>query len=148
MNEQLNHPVRIHEQLAQYWQSLAKDGQLPREAAIDPKALADVWDHCFLVSARADGSFAYNYLGPALIDAYGDDMTGREIADTLLGQHPRSLFHHFQQVARDGAPATDESEFVNSRGVTVKYRSSILPLAGTEGNEVRFLLGGMKWKSY
>ncbi len=148
MSETITHPPRIHEQLERYWQSLLNGRAFPREAEIDPQALKDIWDACFLVSARANGSFAYSYLGQALVDAYGDDISGREITETLLFPHPRSLFESFREVTQSGKPRTDESEFTNSRGHTIKYRSCLLPLAGPQGEKPAFILGGMKWKSY
>jgi hypothetical protein len=143
-----SHHARIDEQLEEYWQQLRGDRALPREDEIDPASIKDIWSACFLVTSRFDGTFAYTYLGDALVEAYGDDLTGREIADTLLGAHPKSLLGSFEKAVRDGMPVTDEGEFVNSKGIPIKYRSCVLPLAGTHGEGVGFLLGGMKWKAY
>lgn len=143
-----DHPsVRIYEVLEQQWESLRGDRAMPNESDINPEALKNVWDSCFLVLPRP-GGFAYSHLGRALVDAYGDDLAGREITEKLVYPHPPSLLKTFGEVVRTGAPVTDESEFVNSRGVRIKYRSCVLPLghAGREG--VQFLLGGMKWKAY
>ena len=90
----------------------------------------------------------YSYLGERLVEAYGDDLTGKEIAETLLYPHPQSLLETFAAVVKSGEPKIDDSEFVNSRGATVKYRSCVLPLAGNDGSSVAFLLGGMKWKAF
>lgn len=144
----LAHHPRINEQLELYWQGLKGDKPMPFEHDVNPDALKEIWDSCFLVSARANGTFAYNYLGKSLIDAYGDDLTGREIAEHLLGPHPESLFHSFKKVAQSGVPLVDEGDFTNSKGNIIKYRTCVLPLAGTEEKKVGFLLGGMKWKAY
>ena len=76
------------------------------------------------------------------------DLTGKEITETLLYPHPESLMRTFGVVSTSGKPEIDESEFVNSRGTTVKYRSCVLPLSGGEDGKVAFLLGGMKWKAF
>ena len=148
MVEVLTHPPRIHEQLESYWQSLLAGRAFPLESEIDPAALGGIWDFCFLVSARADGKFAYSYLGKALVEAYGDDISGREITEKLLFPHPKSLFESFRRVAQGGKPLTDESAFVNSRGQSIKYRSCLLPLGGAKGEAAAYILGGMKWKAY
>ncbi len=148
MTQAATHPTRIHEQLEQYWESIRGQRALPREADVQPEELKSIWNDCFLVSVRANGSFAYNYLGDALVEAYGDDITGREITETLVYPHPASLVATFRDVLNNGKPVTDESEFTNSKGAHIKYRSCVLPLAGAHGDEVRFLLGGMKWKTY
>ena len=120
---------------------------MPMEGDISLDALKDIWPSCFLVTVK-DGKFAYSYLGEELVEAYGDDLTGKEIAETLVYPHPPSLVKTFVAVASSGVPKVDESEFVNSCGDTVKYRSCVLPLAGRDGNSVAFLLGGMKWKAF
>ena len=138
---------RIHERLNAYSESLRGERALPLESDIVIEDLQDIWSSCFLVTVK-DGKFSYSYLGDQLVDAYGDDFTGKEIAETLVYPHPPSLVKTFSAVASSGVPKFDESEFANSRGDTVKYRSCVLPLAGPDGNSVAFLLGGMKWKAF
>lgn len=147
MNETTSKHHRINEQLQEYWNTLRGDRAMPLESEISIEALKEIWGHCFLVNVHAD-KFAYSYLGPQLIDAYGDDLTGKEIAETLLEPHPQSLFNSFKDVIRTAQPKVDDSEFVNSRGTMVKYRSCILPLGAHGHMSVAFLLGGMKWKAY
>lgn len=142
------HPHRIHEQLEQYWHTLKGESAMPRESDIQPEKMQEIWNDCFLVSVRPNGTFAYNYLGDALIEAYGDSMVGREITEALVYPHPASLVETFRKVVAHQLPVTDESEFTNSRGALIKYRSCVVPLAGAQGDGVRFLLGGMKWKAY
>jgi len=138
---------RINEQLRLYWEELRNGRVMPMESEISIKDLAAIWDHCFLVSVHGD-RFAYSYMGEQLIEAYGDDMTGKEIAIALLEPHPQSLFESFQKVAESGQPRIDDNAFTNSRGVEVKYRSCILPLGAKGHTGVAYLLGGMKWKAY
>ena len=138
---------RINERLKDYWQGLCRGRSMPLEADIAMEELKEIWDYCFLITVRGD-HFAYSYLGESLIDAFGDDVTGREITETLLYPHPQSLLGTFRNVVESGAPAEDESEFKNSLGATVKYRSCVLPLAAENVEGVAFLLGGMKWKAF
>jgi hypothetical protein len=138
---------RINEQLQQYWHELRGDRPYPLESEVSPENLGDIWPACYLISVR-DGKFAYDHLGAELVEAYGDNFEGREISEHLVYPHPESLFKTFEQVRQSGQPATDEGEFVDSHGDTVKYRANVLPL-GARGREgVAFLLGGMKWKRY
>jgi hypothetical protein len=142
----INHH-RINEQLEHYWHEIRGDRAMPMEGDVNITKIKDIWDHCFLVNVHHD-KFAYSYLGPKLIEAYGDDLTGKEIATTLLEPHPHSLYSKFQQVVAQGAPTNDESEFKNSQGLNVKYRACIMPLGSPGHTGVAFLLGGMKWKAY
>ena len=138
---------RINERLNAYWDSLRGSRTMPNERDISIEDLKDLWQYCFLISVK-EGKFSYSYLGEQLVEAYGDDFTGKEIAETLLYPHPESLVKTFTEVAKSAAPQIDESEFTNSRGATVKYRSCVLPLAGNDEGSVAFLLGGMKWKAF
>lgn len=137
---------RIHDRLVSYWQQLCQGRPMPSEADVVLGDLGDIWPSCFLVSVE-DNIFSYDFLGAAIVIAYGDSIGGKEITEKLVYPHPPSLVNTFKQVVHSGNPAMDESEFVNSKGVTVKYRSCVLPLADATG-KISFLLGGMKWKAF
>lgn len=137
---------RINEQLKDYWDGLRGNRPMPLESEVVLEDLKDIWDYCFLMSVRGN-NFAYDFLGEQLVEAYGDDLTGKEITETLLYPHPISLFNSFREVVKTGQVGMDENEFTNSRGVLVKYRSCVLPLAAAGNPSVAFLLGGMKWKA-
>src|SRR4051812_40273988 len=92
------HPVRLTEQMIDYWHALKGDRALPLEEEVDPQTFGDAWNHCFLVQVRESGVYAYSYLGSALIDAYGDDLTGHEVSEALVYPHPEGLFAQFQRV--------------------------------------------------
>ena len=145
INESGHH--RINERLNDYWEQLRGKRDMPLESDVVIDDLKDIWDHCFLVSIK-DGKFSYSYLGDDLIAAYGENITGKEITETLVYPHPTSLLKAFSLVESSGLPKIDDSEFVNSRGTTVKYRSCVLPLAAPGNGGVAYLLGGMKWKAF
>jgi len=147
MTKPISTAFRINEHLQEYWYELRGDRPLPFEHEINTDLLQGIWDHCFLVSRR-DASFHYAYLGNALIDAYGDDFTNHEIAETLVYPHPPSLFETFKKVCTQAIPMMDDSSFINSIGMEIRYRSCVLPLAASGRDGVAFLLGGMKWKAY
>jgi len=141
------HPARINEQVVQYWESLKGERALPLEEEVNPQALSEVWDSCFLVQVLGGDRFSYSYLGSNLIEAYGDDITGHEIAETLV-YPPQALFEQFKKVVQSKVPQLDGNEFRNSKNLLVKYRSCVVPLAGRKQAGVTYLLGGMKWKIY
>ena len=147
MSGTAQHPIRINDFLQQYWQELRGDRPLPFEDEVNPEALAAIWDSCFLISRRGD-VFSYAYLGDRLIEAYGDDLTGHEVAEALLYPHPQSLVTTFGRVCREEIPAMDDNSFMNALGQQVRYRSCVVPLAARGHAGVAFLLGGMKWKVY
>lgn len=139
------HAPRINEFLLQYWQDLKAARPLPFEHEISADTLRGHWPSCYLVAVKATG-FGYEHLGAALCQAYGDDFTGREITEALVYPHPPSLFASFARVVETAKPTTDESQFTNRDGATVKYRAVVLPFASRGRSGVAFLLGGMRWK--
>ncbi len=143
---------RINQFIEEYWTKL-KDGRaLPQERDVSVANLAAVWDSCFLVRVDGDGAeaedFSYIYLGKSLVEAYGDDSTDKEICEKLVFPSSMSLVHKFREVVSSKKPVDEESEFVNSSGMLIKYRSNMVPLAKNEGEGVGYVLGGMKWKAY
>lgn len=131
----------------EYWSEKAGKRSMPLESDINTDDIGDIWDHCFLVRV-SDRSFLYQYLGQSLTGAYGDDLTGREICESLIYPHPEPLFRSFQKVQSSAQPVHDENEFTNTKGMVVKYRSCVLPLAAKDVKAVGYLLGAMNWRAY
>jgi hypothetical protein len=122
----------------------------PSEKEIDFTAIEPIWKSCFLVKRdeTQHSRFSYIYLGSDLIAAYGDDLNAREICERLVFPSSMSLLHKFEEVATTGLAVEQEDEFTNTKGLHVKYRSLMLPLGNATGDEVEFIIGGMRWKAY
>jgi hypothetical protein len=144
MNLMLEHK-RLHERLLAYWQAARGNRPFPSEKDIDPEELADVWDACFLLQVTPAG-FSYAYLGESLVKAYGDDLTSRDVCSTLVEPKSASMAQKCAEVVKQKTQMIDESEFVNTLGMRVKYRSCLLPL-GDRADEVNYILGAMRWKT-
>lgn len=142
---------RINERLLAYWQTLRGRRPYPEEREIDPEAIKDIWDSCFLVKDISKNSgrqgFRYDYLGAELIRVFGDDAVNREVSAKLIDPTSPPLVKSFEQVIRTGKPVEEENEFTNAEGMLIKYRSCMMPL-GVPGDGVNYVLGGMKWKSF
>lgn len=140
---------RINELLEAYWNHLRGNRKFPLEKEINIEDLESIWDSCFLVKVNIHDTgqpYTYTYLGDSLIDAYGSDNE-REICERLVYPSSMSLVHKFKEVIETGKPVEEDNEFVNAKGVLIKYRSNILPL-GDEGGKIGYLIGGMKWKAF
>ena len=144
MDSQNDHN-RIHEKLTDYWQELRGDRPFPTESDINPDSLADIWDACFLIQVQGH-SFHYAYLGTSLIEAYGNDLTNRDVCDRLIEPASPAMVHKCAEVVKTKNKAVDESEFTNTLGMRIKYRSCLLPL-GDDAGEINYILGGMRWKA-
>lgn len=142
---------RLNEKLREYWESVRQGRIFPQESDIDIAAVADIWDSCFLVKpvVQKDGQrvFRYDYLGKDLIDAFGGDVSNQEISDKLINPGSPQLLAGFVSVLDNRKPAEEQSEFTNTSGMIIKYRSCMFPL-GTPDEGVNYILGGMKWKAF
>lgn len=146
---------RLHEQLQEYWNSIRGIQEaphtLPNEANVNIAELGRSWKDCFLVQylgadAPVETRFSYLYLGDALIKAYGDKLGSKDICERLVYPSNVTLNAAFERVIATAEPTHDEGEFMNASGLTIKYRSILLPLADYAGN-LTYILGGMRWKS-
>jgi hypothetical protein len=136
--------------LETYWQSLRNKRPFPTENDIDPDAISDIWPSCFLVSiddVTHRLGYRYSYLGDDLIEAYGDDISNPEVAEKLLSTSNHSLSSQFDRVIKEKQVVIDESQFVNLRGVPIRYRTCTLPL-GYDGEHVSHIIGCMSWRVY
>jgi len=141
---------RIGEVLYHYWDNLRGDRAFPAESEIDPDEISDIWNSCFLVNISPaevnNHGYRYTYLGTALIDAFGSDITGQEVSARLIDSASKTMVRQFDQAVKTAKPVYDEAEFTNSKKLLIKYRSCILPLGGKLNPD--YLIGGMKWKAF
>ncbi len=136
----------MHERVRTHWASVKENRLYPREDEIDPSAISDAWDYCFLVDFRqgkSERGFHYDYMGSALLEAYGTNMTSIERCDTKTVPHVALMLRQMDEVAESGEPASHEAEFENVKRERIKYRCCLLPLGI---DKVDYILGCMRWR--
>lgn len=140
---------RYHELLFNYWKDLSKGRQYPKESEIDPNALGEIWNSCFLISnddvTRRIG-YRYSFLGSDLLGAFGDDITDHDVALRLLSTARVPNARKFDEVITDKHAVFDESIFVNLMGMNVRYRACLLPLGVDD--DVTHIIGCMRWRAF
>lgn len=146
---------RINFRLQSYWDQLRGDRPYPSESEINPDDIGDIWPSCYLVHRfKRDGKYIYKYeyLGKELVEAYGDDMNGREVYEELVDAvHTQEVIHHFRQVVQSGHPVTLEGEFTNQAQMHIKYRQALMPIGDGNAQDpgtVAYILGGMRWRAF
>lgn len=146
---------RFTNRLAVYWEKLRRDrhGLIPLERDVDIDAIEDIWDHCFMIEVGCPGDtlqqldYKYAYMGESIIDAYGDDLTGKQVYNELIALHTQKLLLKFLTVVKTRQPLSDDSQFFNLKGNLIRYRQRFVPL-GSLGDEVGFIMGVMTWKAF
>ena len=142
---------RINEVLLSYWEGLKAGRAFPLESDVDPDAIEAIWDSCFLIMVEGSGaeaSFRYIYLGEALIEAYGDDLTDKEVCEKLVYPGSMTLVHKFRDILKIKEPVMEDNEFTNKNGMLIKFRSCMCPLGKSDTQNVGYIVGGMKWKAF
>ena len=142
---------RVSEILKEYWDRICESGQIPREGDVDLSCIDGVIDHIFMVEvldSPDNERFKHCFLGPAITLAYGVDETAEEVYDQLVGTYREQLQVKLERVIESAKALDEESEFVNSRGLLIRYRQCLLPLRGNTTNDVEYILGSLTWRGY
>ena len=138
---------RASEQLVAIWEGLKQGNGLPLECEFDIDALGDLLPHCFIIEVENESEYRYGYLGDAIMEAFADDFAGKDVYTHLISPFTRDLLEKFHRVKLSGAPLIDDSEIVNAKGILIRFRQSLVPLARIDG-KFGYIVGVMKWRSY
>ena len=131
---------RLVIRLLKYWRDLGKDEAFPSRGDIDPDAISDIWPHCAVLEVAAketDPEFVF--VGSELAATAGTDLTGRRLSASPQNTLVTEGLSYFGQVLAKKAAITYGGEFTDSHGVTILYRSIILPLS-RDGTDIHELL--------
>jgi hypothetical protein len=140
---------RITVILKKYWDYLREGAAFPSEREIQPEAIAQIWDNCFIVEANNSSrkeDYVYKYIGKNIINAYGEDLTGLTV-DKMVSPDVGHLAEEYEKVLARKGPVTDEWEFKSADKRLIKYRQILLPL-GENGVTITSIIGGMSYKVF
>ena len=137
---------RLVMRLLAYWEEVRGDRKFPPLADIDPRAIDDMWPHCFVLDVVAGVDYPiFHYLGPALAKYSGVYLSGRSVAETPHQTLLDRATFHFRQVLKTGMPIASDDEFERFDGVRIIYRSIVLPLSDDQ-ETINYLLGAANGK--
>jgi hypothetical protein len=140
---------RVTEILKNYWDFLRENRSFPPEKEVQPKAIEKIWDNCFIVEANnlsRKEDYKYKYIGPKIITAYGQDLTGLTV-ENMASPEAGHLAEEYEKVLAIKRPVFDEGEFKTQDKKLIKYRQILLPL-GENGISITAILGGMSSKVF
>jgi hypothetical protein len=139
---------RLTSRLLQYWQYLCDGRLMPDEKEIEPTALGDHWQRCFMIQV-ADitdrSNYNFTYLGEDIIRAYNDGVITDD-TNMLVSPNAEKLALSFHTVISTASPVVSEGEFQSLAGRMIRYRQCLLPLG--QGEKVEAIFGGMGFKAY
>lgn len=135
---------RVAAQLLEYWNTTRGERAFPNENDIDPDALSDIWDNCFMVQARdieQSADYNYSYLGNNIIKAYRGEVMDTECLP-MIGTNAGLLGSSFEVVLENKSPMEEDGEFLSLDGNRVQFRQCLLPL-GDETGQITAVFGGL-----
>ncbi len=135
------------EELYDYWHGLAERlGRPISRADIDPTDIAPgllpiiklvdvVWD------SDAPDAYVFRLVGTELANKYGDDFTGRTLAQADLREQEAEIRADFNRCRDLQRPVYAENRSRSRRGVEWTFRRLLLPLI--QDGRVTMILGGV-----
>ncbi|MGI3184018.1 PAS domain-containing protein [Nioella aestuarii] len=122
-----------------YWNSLRRDGAVPRRADLDPQALCPVLPNAFLLERTRADMVRFWLAGQHLHHTMGMDVRGMPLRAFFEISDRKRLMQRVSQVFSD--PAVLDLELVSdAQGrVVLEGRMCLLPLVGPEGEIDRAL---------
>ena len=135
---------RIATQLLDYWNQQRGERAFPTENDIDPDAISDIWDNCFMVQARdisRRDDYNYSYLGKNIINAYRGESMDTECLP-MIGTAAGLLGDSFEVVIENKSPMEEDGEFLSLDGKRVQFRQCLLPL-GEDTGRITAVFGGL-----
>ena len=132
--------------LKEYWEDKKIGAPFPEVSDISGSEIEDIWANCFIIAAKPDGGFAYEYAGENVAKAYEYEMEGQDIVDDMLYPESPELITKLTEVTKKPEPLEYEGAFISRENEDIKFRKILLPLS-TDG-EIKYILGGMIWRSF
>lgn len=135
---------RLSARLLGYWDKVRKTSDFPDIRRFSTGPIEDIWPHCFRVSIISKAkipTYKYEYMGAAITDIYGRDLTGL-IVDRTTKQFPGKVIHHkFADIVKAGQPLHDNGHFTNDHGEIIKYRACLLPFGNAKRGVTDIVVG-------
>ena len=135
---------RLTVSLMGMWWDLRGGRQLPAPEDIDTDQAPDLWPSCFILVTRAPlPASLFRYLGPAVTAASGLSAPPASLADLPSGSLLDFATRDLAEVLASRVPIVSSGELVGPDGVTLAFRSILLPI-GRDREVIDQVIGGAR----
>jgi len=118
-----------HRQLYDYWDRKRAGRRMPRRRDLDPIEIPQLLPNMMIVEVVDNERFRFRLVGTAIVQAFGQDSTGRFLDDITSGEYRDFILGLYRGVCGHGRPVFAASEFVTNKGFAVSARRLMLPLS-------------------
>ena len=136
---------RMSLRLWEYWNTLRGGRRFPSRAEFAVETVADLGQYgVTLELVNQESRPVFRFVGKALTQECGQDLTGRSLADAPAHSVLAWVVKNYADVAEQQAPIGFEDESVDGNAST-KLRGILLPFS-ENGEQVDFIVGAVSFK--
>lgn len=124
-----------------YWHAKRDGRSMPRRKDIEPMEIPPLLPHILLVEADEQKRFRYRLVGTAIVETYGEELTGRFVDELFTPPRRAVALRHYNIAFETTRPFAVRNRYTNVRGTELLATRVILPLS-EDGASVNMLLMG------
>ena len=129
-NPQGGRERRMVLRLLEFWRAAKGDASFPPAAKLDEGAMPELYPFCFLLDVRGNPADPTVVAAGRTISSYSDaPLKGLAVSRFEPDTLPYQAVTYLSEVLRKGVPISRGGSFTDKRGVTILFRSIILPVA-------------------
>ena len=126
-----------------HWRKLCDDRDYPSFFDLDPSAIPDMWNNCFVLEIFEDeGEPRFRAMGEALAAHVDYSLIDQPISKAPEKSLPGVAVSFLDEVLTKGVPISRGDEFFKDDGTKVLFRSIILPMSD-DGDSINGILGAV-----
>lgn len=140
----LTREQRLTLRLTNYWNLIRKDKPFPRIEQFNFGAIAELWPDCVQVRLHGGGKrpvFWCEYMGDAIRQAYGKDMTNQILEYNTYTFPGVVMYSKLNEIAASPAPMDNNGHMMNEKGEIIKYRACFLPFCSDKRGLTHIVIG-------
>jgi hypothetical protein len=114
--------------LLEYWRDVRGTRVWPSVEGFDEETTPELWPFCFILDLAENRENPKVLRAGRTISSYvGDGLAGVRLADFEPNTLPRQAVAYIDEVLKKQVPVSRGGSFRDARGITVLYRSIVLP---------------------
>ena len=134
---------RLVLRLLAHWRTLCNDRDYPSFFEVDPAAIPQMWDDCFVLEIFEDGDEPrYRAMGETLSTYVDSPLIDLPISMAPDNSLPGVAVSFLDEVLKKGVPISRGDEFYKDDGTKVLFRSILLPVSD-DGVTISGILGAV-----
>jgi hypothetical protein len=116
--------------LLEFWRTVKGDASFPSAAMLSESAMPELYPFCIVLDVRGNPTDPTVVAAGRTISSYSDAaLKGLTVSRFERNTLPSEAVSYLAEVLRKGVPISRGGSFTDKRGVTILFRSIVLPVA-------------------